>query len=581
MKAIRTITQLVLLFIIVFSSPLNAQRHIETSTGSTCNRIVSSVEDPTSAQIAGGTLPTITSSIVWQRPAISTSIGAFSGTNGSAAGHEGVDYINNNQSMVEVVVRAAADGKVVYVREGCDQSSMFEHNNTTREAGAGWGNHIVLSHKDAVYTRYGHLLKNSIKVNNGDSVKAGQIIAVMGNSGRSELRHMHFELGTKTTSFDPCAMSQNFDRVYNSEQLSYTNFSGQVNLNAPTNGSQNVSTNPLISWEKDAGSNLYQLEIAKDASFSNIIKLVSTADNYSAIDNLSTGTLYWRVKSNNLNYSSVWSFTASTTESFEYCPVNGLPTGWTRFAENVSNGAVNNNNAWVATNIDRKNIGNYSARMGNYQSVSDCWLVTPAIQVTSGMEPLSFYWANTAGDFGSKLELYISESTTQPNSGNQFNLIKTISEGADALWHQETISLSAYSGKTIFAGFKVHNFGSSTDVNAGGDNWWIDDFSLPVKTNTGFNTINDDLNSISINPNPVKNNFDLNLYLSKKSNLNVDLVDFSGRKISNLFNGTINDGNVCLKLNLSNSKNIIIGGIYLLKITSDNLSKSVKIVVSE
>ncbi len=222
MKVIRTITQLVLLSMLLFLAPLKAQQHIEISSGSTCNRIVSTVEDPTPAQIAGGTLPTIASGIVWQRPAISTSTGAFSGTSGSAAGHEGVDYIHSNQSIVEVVVRAAANGKVVYVRDGCDQSSMFEHNNTTREAGAGWGNHIVLSHKNAIYTRYGHLLKNSILVNNGDSVKVGQIIATMGNSGRSELRHLHFELGTKTTAFDPCAMSQNFDRVYNSELLNYT-----------------------------------------------------------------------------------------------------------------------------------------------------------------------------------------------------------------------------------------------------------------------------------------------------------------------------------------------------------------------
>ncbi|NDP21632.1 MAG: peptidoglycan DD-metalloendopeptidase family protein [Paludibacter sp.] len=188
----------------------------------TCQKVVSTIQDPTLAQIAGGAAPIITSTIVWQRPALYKSMGAFSGTSGSAASHEGVDYIHGDQSIAEVAIRAAADGKVVYVREGCEQSSMFAHNNTTREAGAGWGNHIVISHKDVIYTRYGHLLINSIRVNNGDSVKAGQIIATMGNSGRSELRHLHFELGTKITAFVPCAMSQNFDRVYNPEQLNYT-----------------------------------------------------------------------------------------------------------------------------------------------------------------------------------------------------------------------------------------------------------------------------------------------------------------------------------------------------------------------
>lgn len=246
MKAIIVYVQLLILSTFMLVDPLNAQRNILSGNEATCYKVISGAEDPTPAQISGGTLPSIVSSIVWVRPALSTSKGAFSGTNGTAASHEGVDYINNDQLITEIVIRAAADGKVVYVRDGCDQSSMFTHNNTTREAGAGWGNHIVLIHKDLVYTRYGHLLKNSIKVNNGDSVKAGQIIAVMGNSGRSELRHLHFELGTKSTPFDPCAMSQNFDRVYNSEQLSYSTGTG-INTIKLTENEVHIYPNPVKS----------------------------------------------------------------------------------------------------------------------------------------------------------------------------------------------------------------------------------------------------------------------------------------------------------------------------------------------
>jgi murein DD-endopeptidase MepM/ murein hydrolase activator NlpD len=226
MKTFSNQFQLLVLSTLMLAISLNAQSKILSGNGAACNKIVSVIEDPTPAQITGGTLPSIASSIVWLRPALTTSKGAFSGTTGAAASHEGVDYINNDQSVPEVVIRAVADGKVVYVREGCEQSSMFEHNNTTREAGAGWGNHIVIIHKDLIYTRYGHLLKNSIKVNNGDSVKAGQVIAIMGNSGRSELRHMHFEVGTKSSAFDPCGMSQNFDKVYNPEQLAYSTGTG-------------------------------------------------------------------------------------------------------------------------------------------------------------------------------------------------------------------------------------------------------------------------------------------------------------------------------------------------------------------
>lgn len=260
MKTFCNFLQLLILSTFISINTLNAQSKILSGNEATCAKVISAAEDPTPAQIAGGTLPSIVSSIVWQRPALSTSKGAFSGTNGSAASHEGVDYINDNQSITEVSIRAAADGKVVYVREGCDQSSMFQHNYTTREAGAGWGNHIVLIHKDLVYTRYGHLLKNSIKVNNGDSVKAGQVIAVMGNSGRSELRHLHFELGTKNTLFDPCAMSQNFDRVYNSELLIFSVGTGinpiKLNENEIRVYPNPVKDNFNLQMHSSTGSNL-------------------------------------------------------------------------------------------------------------------------------------------------------------------------------------------------------------------------------------------------------------------------------------------------------------------------------------
>lgn len=211
-----------------------------------CMRIVSASEDPTPAQITGGSLPVIVNEITWQRPATALYKLNFSGVTGSAASHEGVDYVHNDQAIAEVVIRAAADGKVVYVREGCEQTSMFSHNNTARESGAGWGNHIVISHKSIIFTRYGHLLKNSILVNVGDSVKAGQIIAIMGNSGRSETRHMHFELGTKTTEFNACAMSQNFDRIFNAETLNYQSTTSGFTTLKSSELKINVTPNPAI-----------------------------------------------------------------------------------------------------------------------------------------------------------------------------------------------------------------------------------------------------------------------------------------------------------------------------------------------
>ena len=70
---------------------------------------------------------------------------------------------------------------------------MFCHNTSLRECGSGWGNHVVIYHGRGIYTRSAHLKPGSVAVKVGDQVSQGQQIASMGNSGRSELRHLHFE----------------------------------------------------------------------------------------------------------------------------------------------------------------------------------------------------------------------------------------------------------------------------------------------------------------------------------------------------------------------------------------------------
>ncbi|MBI3039909.1 M23 family metallopeptidase [bacterium] len=138
----------------------------------------------------------------------------FSGVLGKPAIHEGIDFVHSNSGKPHVLVIAAAPGVVAYVRTGCPQSSMFKRNTLLREAGAGWGNHVVLFHGKGLYTRYAHLLPDSIKLKPGDRVSSGGVIGEMGNSGRSEIRHLHFELGWKKTAFETDKPAQSFDLVF-------------------------------------------------------------------------------------------------------------------------------------------------------------------------------------------------------------------------------------------------------------------------------------------------------------------------------------------------------------------------------
>ncbi|MEC8277031.1 MAG: M23 family metallopeptidase [Myxococcota bacterium] len=178
----------------------------------------SDLEDYAPIQAVGYEFPDAAALLNWERPSDFVYYVDFSGTPGELANHEGTDYVHNDQNTPYVFINAAADGQVVYVRTGCPQSSTFARNTDRRECGSGWGNHIILKHGD-VYTRYAHLAPDSILVQVGDQVEKSKSVALMGNTGRSELRHLHLELGTIETEFDPCAPSQSFDKVYDPEHL--------------------------------------------------------------------------------------------------------------------------------------------------------------------------------------------------------------------------------------------------------------------------------------------------------------------------------------------------------------------------
>lgn len=94
--------------------------------------------------------------------------------------HNGVDVI----AKVGTPIHAAQDGIVIFAgRKG------------------GFGKTLILEHDNNFRTLYGHC--NSLLVSSGTMVKMGDVVALVGNTGRSTASHLHFSVYKDGKIVDP------------------------------------------------------------------------------------------------------------------------------------------------------------------------------------------------------------------------------------------------------------------------------------------------------------------------------------------------------------------------------------------
>ncbi|HEY8415996.1 MAG TPA: M23 family metallopeptidase, partial [Thermaerobacter sp.] len=67
----------------------------------------------------------------------------------------------------------------------------------------GYGQYVDIQHGQGYMTRYGHLTRGQVFVLPGQAVKAGQLIAISGNTGASTGPHLHFEIRHNGAPVDP------------------------------------------------------------------------------------------------------------------------------------------------------------------------------------------------------------------------------------------------------------------------------------------------------------------------------------------------------------------------------------------
>jgi murein DD-endopeptidase MepM/ murein hydrolase activator NlpD len=72
---------------------------------------------------------------------------------------------------------------------------------TAGNLGNGYGNHVIINHGYQYTTLYGHMFR--IKVRQGQSVKRGEVIGYVGNTGKSTGPHLHYEVMKGGKHLDP------------------------------------------------------------------------------------------------------------------------------------------------------------------------------------------------------------------------------------------------------------------------------------------------------------------------------------------------------------------------------------------
>ena len=87
-------------------------------------------------------------------------------------------------------VLASKDGAVVFVKTDIVENVPGQSTNMNTPT----GNVVIIDHGNGQYGYYAHLKPNSINLRVGSSVKAGDPIAEVGNSGDSYEPHLHFHV---------------------------------------------------------------------------------------------------------------------------------------------------------------------------------------------------------------------------------------------------------------------------------------------------------------------------------------------------------------------------------------------------
>jgi len=99
---------------------------------------------------------------------------------------------------------------------------------------SGYGNLVEVNHGQGIQTRYGHLSRSLVSP--GQKVKRGDLIALMGSTGRSTGSHLHYEVRIDGKAVNPVPFMQGTDYLIALQRR--TANGSQVAMGGPAGGAR-------------------------------------------------------------------------------------------------------------------------------------------------------------------------------------------------------------------------------------------------------------------------------------------------------------------------------------------------------
>lgn len=119
-------------------------------------------------------------------------VGYYTITSGYGNRNTGISLASTNHKGIDISCPVGTE--IVSVQEG----TVLERGYNNYR-----GYYIIIKHSGGVVTVYQHGRANSFRASVGQSVEAGQVIMLSGNSGVSSGPHLHFEVRVNGKNVNP------------------------------------------------------------------------------------------------------------------------------------------------------------------------------------------------------------------------------------------------------------------------------------------------------------------------------------------------------------------------------------------